>query len=93
MAVKAAPGRAGPLSVKANQPADQSSGLDPFEGGVEQSAVQHRLEPAPQTLQLEGVSRREPNLDPTVVGLRSGDRQRGFLIAPATSSPSRPSRR
>jgi len=46
---------------------------------VEQSAVQHRLEPPPQTLQLEGVSRSERNLDPTVVGLRSGDRQRGFL--------------
>jgi hypothetical protein len=43
--------------------------------GVEQSAVQHRREPAPQTLQLEGVSSREFNLDPKVVGLRSCDRQ------------------
>jgi len=43
--------------------------------GVEQSAVQHRLKPAPQTLQLERVSRGELNLDPTVVGLLSGDRQ------------------
>src|SRR4029077_5671484 len=44
--------------------------------GMEQSAVQHRLKPAPQTLQLERVSRSELNLDPTVVGLLSGDRQR-----------------
>src|SRR6266498_5470278 len=43
--------------------------------GVEQAAVQHRLEPAPQTLQLECVSRSELDLDPTVVGLLSGDRQ------------------
>src|ERR1019366_6848401 len=43
--------------------------------GVEQSAVQHRLKPAPQTLQLERVSHSELNLDPTVVGLLSGDRQ------------------
>jgi len=43
--------------------------------GVEQSAVQHRLKPAPQTLQLECVSRSELNLDPTLIGLRSGDRQ------------------
>ena len=43
--------------------------------GVEQPAVQHRLKPAPQTLQLERVSRSELNLDPAVVGLRSGDRQ------------------
>ena len=43
--------------------------------GVEQSAVQHRLKPAPQTLQLERVSRSKLNLDPTVVGLLSGDRQ------------------
>jgi hypothetical protein len=42
---------------------------------VEQSAVQHRLKPAPQTLQLERISRSELNLDPPVVGLRSGDRQ------------------
>jgi hypothetical protein len=41
---------------------------------VEQSAVQHCLKPPPQTLQLERVSRSELNLDPTVVGLRSGDR-------------------
>jgi len=43
--------------------------------GVEQSAVQHRLKPAPQTLQPERVSRSELNLDPTVAGLRPGDRQ------------------
>jgi hypothetical protein len=43
--------------------------------GVEQSAVQQRLKPAPQTLQLQRVSRSELNLDPTVVGLGSGDRQ------------------
>jgi len=43
--------------------------------GVEQSAVQHRLKHAPQTLQLERVSRSELILDPTVVGLLSGDRQ------------------
>jgi hypothetical protein len=43
--------------------------------GVEQSAVQHRLKPAPQTLQLERVSRSELNLDPTVGGLLSGDGQ------------------
>jgi hypothetical protein len=43
--------------------------------GVEQSAVQHRREPAPQTLQLERVRHSERNLDPTVVGLRSGDGQ------------------
>src|SRR5208337_3867500 len=42
---------------------------------MEQSAVQHRLKPAPQTLQMERVSRSELNLDPTVVGLLSGDRQ------------------
>src|SRR5262245_33223205 len=41
----------------------------------EQSAVQHRLEHAPQTLQLERVCRSELNLDPAVVGLLSGDRQ------------------
>jgi hypothetical protein len=44
--------------------------------GVEQSAVQHRLKPAPQTLQLERVSRSELNVNPTIVGLRSGHRQR-----------------
>ena len=43
--------------------------------GVEQSAVQHRLKHAPQALELERVSRSELNLDPTVVGLLSGDRQ------------------
>ena len=43
--------------------------------GVEQSGVQDRLKPASQTLQLECVSPSELNLDPTVVGLRSGDRQ------------------
>ncbi len=43
--------------------------------GVEQPAVQHRLKPSPQTLQLEGVSRSELNRDPAVVGLRSGNRQ------------------
>src|SRR5258706_13515049 len=42
---------------------------------MEQSAVQHRVKPAPQTLQLERVSRSELNLNPTVVGLLSGDRQ------------------
>ena len=42
---------------------------------VKQSAVQHRLEPAPQTLQLECVGRSELNLDSTIVSLRSGDRQ------------------
>src|SRR5437870_12941636 len=44
--------------------------------GVEQSAVQHCLKPAPQTLQMERVSRSELNPDPKVVGLLSGDRQR-----------------
>jgi hypothetical protein len=43
---------------------------------VEQSAVQHRLKHAPQALQLESVSRNELNLDPTVGGFRSGDRER-----------------
>jgi len=43
--------------------------------GVEQSAVQNRLKPAPQTLQLERVSRSELNLDPTVSGFLSGNRQ------------------
>ena len=42
---------------------------------VEQSAVQYGLKPAPQSLQVERVSRGELNLDPTVVGLLSGDRQ------------------
>src|SRR6266446_1873129 len=42
---------------------------------MEQSAVQHRLKPAPQTLQLKRVSRSELNLDPTVGGLLSGDGQ------------------
>src|SRR5207247_6435547 len=45
---------------------------------VEQSAVKHRLKHAPQTLQLERVSRSELNLDPTVVGLLSGNRQRSL---------------
>jgi hypothetical protein len=31
--------------------------------GVEQTAVQHGLEPAPQTVELERVSRSELNLD------------------------------
>jgi hypothetical protein len=39
------------------------------------SAVQHRVKPAPQAVQPERVSRSELNLDPTVVGLLSGDRQ------------------
>ena len=43
--------------------------------GVEQSAVQHGLKPAPQTLQPERVGRSELNLDPTVVRLRPSDRQ------------------
>ena len=43
--------------------------------GVEQSAVQHRREPASQPFQLERVSRGERDLDPTVVGLGAGDRQ------------------
>src|SRR5215469_9935351 len=42
---------------------------------VEQPAVQHRLKHAPQTLQLERVSRSEINLNPTLGGLRPGDRQ------------------
>ena len=42
---------------------------------MEQPAVQQRLKPPHQTLQLERVSRSEFNLDPTVVGLLSGDRQ------------------
>jgi hypothetical protein len=46
--------------------------------GVEQSAVQHRLKPAPQALQLEGVSRSKLNLDPTVDGFLSGNRQCRF---------------
>jgi len=43
--------------------------------GMEQPAVQHRVKPAPQTLQLGRVSRSELNLDPAVAGLRPGDRQ------------------
>jgi hypothetical protein len=46
--------------------------------GVEQSAVQHCLKLAPQTLQLERVSRSELNLDPTIAGLFSGDCQCRF---------------
>ncbi len=42
---------------------------------MKQSAVQHRLEPMSQTIQLERVSRCELNLEPTRVGLLSGDRQ------------------
>jgi hypothetical protein len=51
--------------------------------GAEQSAVQHRLQPAPQTLQLECVSHSELNLDPTVVRFPSG-------IASAVSVTSTP---
>ena len=40
--------------------------------GVEQSAVQHRLKPAPQTPQMERVGRGELNLDPTAGGLIAG---------------------
>ena len=43
--------------------------------GVEQAAVHHRRKLAPQALQLECVSHSELNVDPTVVGLCSGDRQ------------------
>jgi len=51
--------------------------------GVEQSAVQHRLEPAPQTLHLESVSRSELNFDP-----RSAAFCRAIASAvPATSTP------
>jgi hypothetical protein len=42
---------------------------------VEQPTVQHRREPAPQPLQLECVRHHEPDLDPSVGGLGSGDRQ------------------
>jgi hypothetical protein len=45
---------------------------------VEQSAVQHRFKPAPQTLQMNRVSRNEINLDPTTVGFLSRDCQRRF---------------
>ena len=45
---------------------------------VKQSAVQNRLKPAPQTLQLEGVSRSELNLDSTVGGFLPGNRQCRF---------------
>ena len=38
-------------------------------------AVQYRLKPAPQSLQLERVSRSELDLDPTVLSLLSGDHQ------------------
>jgi hypothetical protein len=44
--------------------------------GVEEPAVDHRLKPALQTLEVECVSRSELHLDPTLVGLRSGDRER-----------------
>ena len=44
--------------------------------GMKQSAVQHRLKPAPQIIELERVGGRELDLDPAVVGLRSGYRQR-----------------
>ena len=47
-----------------------------YEAAFAPLAVQHCLKPAPQTLQLERVSRSELNLDPTVGGgLPSGDRQ------------------
>src|SRR6266446_4529435 len=45
---------------------------------MKQSAVQHRLKHAAQTLQLERVSRNELNLDPTGFGPLSGDRQCRF---------------
>jgi hypothetical protein len=40
--------------------------------GVEQSAVQHRLERSPQALQMERINRGKLNLDPAVPGLLSG---------------------
>jgi len=49
--------------------------IQPPSTAIRRVAVQHRLKPAPQTLQLERVSRSELNLDPTGVGHRSGDRQ------------------
>ena len=52
--------------------------------GVEQSAVQHSLKPAPQAFQVERVSRNELNLDPPVGGLLPGDRQ---LPSPPRRSP------
>jgi hypothetical protein len=50
---------------------------------VEQSAVQHGVKPAPQTLQVERVGGSELNLDPTVIGLFSA-------IASAVSATSTP---
>jgi hypothetical protein len=46
--------------------------------GVEQSAVQYRLKPTPQSLQLEHVSRSELNLDPepTILARRREERSR-----------------
>lgn len=51
---------------------------------VEQSGVQHRVELAPQTLQLERVSRSELNLDPTVGCLRARDAP---MLSPPRQSP------
>jgi hypothetical protein len=46
--------------------------------GVEQSTVQHRVERATQTHQLERVSHRELSLDAAVLGLLPGHRERGL---------------
>jgi hypothetical protein len=42
---------------------------------VEQPAIQHCVERAPQTLKRECIGGGEPNLDAAVIGLLSGDRQ------------------
>ena len=51
--------------------------------GMEQGAVEHRLKSEAQTLQLERVGRSELDLEPAVVGLRSGD----ATAVSATSTP------
>jgi len=67
--------------------------------GMEQSAVQNRLKPAPQTLQLEGVSRGKLNLDPMIVDLTIGDPTLGGFLSgnrqpvSATSTPEPSSQR
>ncbi len=57
---------------------------------VEQSAIQHYLETAPQTLKLERVSRGELNLDPLFLGLLSGHRQRRLSYVNAQNLQSQP---
>src|SRR4051794_163949 len=55
---------------------------------MEQSAVQYGVKRAPESRQLERVSRSEFNLDPTVVSFLSRDGQRGFRHVNAQNRPS-----